>query len=123
MLEYDIPPKDISRAEKLFHSIERNRQGTAVGGWIAGRRCRISDVQGELKMKNCRKNPAKFLITLDYAGVFISADENPKPEKRPRIDSINPESRLVRELTLPGGAEKILKYRCSLLAEYGAVTF
>ena len=118
VLEYDIPAKDISWAEKLFHSVERNRQGTVVGGWIAGRRYRITDVQGELKMKNYRKNPAKFLITLDYAGVFISAEENPKQEKRPRIGSINPESRLVWELTLPAGAEKTLKYRYSLLAEY-----
>ena len=118
VLEYDVPAKDISWAEKLFHSIERNRQGTVVGGWIAGRRYRITDVQGELKMKNYRQNPAKFLITLDYAGVFISAEENPKQETRPRIDSINPESRLVWELTLPAGAEKTLKYRYSLLAEY-----
>ena len=32
--------------------------------------------------------------------------------------TINPESRLVWELTLPAGAEKTLKYRYSLLAEY-----
>ena len=118
VVEYELPTEDFRRAEAVFQSIQRNKEGRIVSGWIAGSRYRVTDVQGELRLKNYRKLPARVLIELDYSGEFVSADCFPKREILDRSGSVNPCERLIWDLTLPAGEEKVLKYRYTLFVNF-----
>ena len=114
VVEYEVAPQSTERAEQFFYSIERNRGGKTVVGWIAGSRYRVTDVQGEIRLKNYRKLPARMLIELDYSGALVSADDKPVETMLDRTGSVNPRARLTWDIKLDAGAEKIIKYRYNL---------
>ena len=118
VVEYEIATQSFQRAEEVFHSIQRNKEGRIVAGYIAGTRYRVTDVQGEVRLKNYRKLPARILIELDYSGEFVSADGGPKREVLDRSGSVNPCERLTWDLTLPAGEEKVLKYRYTIFVNF-----
>ena len=120
VVEYDVPAQETSlkRAEEAFYSIERNRGGKVVAGWIAGSRYRVTEVQGEIRLKNYRKLPARMLVEQDFVGELVSADGEPKKEVLDRTGSVNPSARLAWDLTLAPGEEKVLKYRYSLFVNF-----
>lgn len=111
VVEYEVAPQDTARAEQVFDSVVRNKQGAIVSGTLAGRSYRVTDVQGELRLKNHRQKAARILIKLNYAGTLVAADGNPENAMLGRGISINPLACLTWELELPGNAEKVLKYR------------
>ena len=115
VVEYDVPPQNTDRAEQILENIVRNKKGQVVSGTLAGINYRITDVQGELRMKNHRKSPARILIKLHYSGTLVSADGSPENAVQDRNLSINPPSCLTWEMELPGNAEKILKYRYNVI--------
>ena len=118
VVEYEVAPQSTERAEQFFYSIERNRGGKTVVGWIAGSRYRVTDVQGEIRLKNYRKLPARMLIELDYSGALVSADDKPAETMLDRTGSVNPRARLTWDIKLDAGAEKIIKYRYNLFVSY-----
>ena len=118
VVEYEIATQSFQRAEEVFHSIQRNKEGRIVSGWIAGSRYRVTDIQGEVRLKNYRKLPARILIELDYSGEFVSADGAPKRDVLDRSGSVNPCERLTWDLTLPAGEEKVLKYRYTIFVNF-----
>ena len=95
----------------MFDSVVRNKYGQIISGVLAGRNYRVTDVQGELHLKNHREKAARILIKLNYAGTLVSADGNPENTMVDRGLSINPQTCLTWELELPARAEKVLKYR------------
>lgn len=111
VVEYEAPPQNTARAEKMFDSVVRNKHGQIVSGVLAGRNYRVTDVLGELHLKNHREKAARILIKLNYAGTLVSADGNPENTMVDRGLSINPQTCLTWELELPARAEKVLKYR------------
>jgi len=118
VVEYEVPAQKTDAAEALFYSVERNKAGKIISGWIAGSRYRITDVQGEIRLRNYRENPARLLIELDYSGTLVSAEGEPNSETLDRTSSVNPNSRLIWDLTLPAGGEKVIKYRYNLLVNF-----
>ena len=115
VVEYDVPPQNTDRAEQILENIVRNKKGQVVSGTLAGINYRITDVQGELRMKNHRKSPARILIKLHYSGTLVSADGSPENAVQDRNLSINPPSCLTWEMEIPGNTEKILKYRYNVI--------
>ena len=115
VVEYDVPPQNTDRAEQILENIVRNKKGLVVSGTLAGYNYRITDVQGELRMKNHRKSPTRILIKLHYAGTLVSADGSPENTMQDSNLSINPQSCLTWEMELPGNTEKVLKYRYNVI--------
>jgi hypothetical protein len=115
VVEYDVPPQNTDRAEQILENIVRNKKGQVVSGTLAGLNYRITDVQGELRMKNHRKSPARILIKLHYSGTLVSADGSPENAVQDRNLSINPPSCLTWEMEIPGNTEKTLKYRYNVI--------
>lgn len=120
VVEYDVPAQAVSfkRAEEAFYSVQRNKDGKVVSGWIAGSRYRVTEVQGEIRLKNYRKLPARMLVEQDFVGELVSADGDPKKEILDRTGSVNPSARLAWDLTLAPDEEKVLKYRYSLFVNF-----
>ena len=114
ILEYEVPAQSLERAEKTFTALERNRAGKVIVGWLGPWRYRVTDVQGEIRLKNCRKQTARILIDLDYSGALVSAEEAPKETMLDRSGSVNPRARLTWDIKLGSGEEKILRYRYNL---------
>ncbi|MBQ9336149.1 MAG: hypothetical protein IJS14_02475 [Lentisphaeria bacterium] len=114
IIEYEVQPQSTERAEQVFSSLERNRGGKVTAGWIAGMRYRITDVQGEMRLKNYRKQPARLLIEMDHSGVLVSADDDPKQTMLDRTGSVNPRARLTWDIRLNAGEEKTIKYRYNI---------
>ena len=117
VIEYEVPAQSLERAEQFFSSLERNRAGKVMGGWIAGFRYRVTDVQGEIRLKNYRKQPARMLIELDYSGALVSAEDAPKETMLDRTGSVNPRARLTWDIRLKAGEEKIIKYRYNIFVQ------
>ena len=115
VVEYDVPPQNTDRAEQILENIVRNKKGLVVSGTLAGYNYRITDVQGELRMKNHRKSPTRILIKLHYSGTLVSADGSPENTMQDSNLSINPQSCLTWEMELPGNTEKVLKYRYNVI--------
>ena len=115
VVEYEVPPQNTARAEQLLGNIVRNKKGQVVSGSLAGYHYRVTDVQGELRMKNHRKTPARILIKLHYSGTLVSADDSPENTMQDSNFSINPNACLTWELDLPGNAEKVLQYRYNVI--------
>ena len=114
ILEYEVPAQSLERAEKTFTSLERNRAGKVIVGWLGPWRYRVTDVQGEIRLKNNRKQPARILIELDYSGALVSAEDAPKETMLDRSGSVNPRACLTWDIRLGAGEEKIIKYRYNL---------
>ena len=114
VLEYEVPAQSLERAEQTFTSLERNRAGKVIVGWLGPWRYRVTDVQGEIRLKNYRKQTARILIELDYSGALVSAEDAPKETMLDRTGSVNPCARLTWDIRLGAGEEKVIKYRYNL---------
>lgn len=115
VMEYEVPAANTDRAEQLLERLVRNKEGKFVSGVLAGRTYRVTDVQGELRLKNHRQQPARLLIKLDYAGTLVSADANPENKVQDQTSFINANASLVWNIEIPANAEKVLKYRYNVL--------
>lgn len=115
IVEYETPSLDTSRAESLLEIVVRNKDGRVISGTLAGRSYRVFDVQGELRLKNHRRQAARVLIKLNYAGALISADGKPENTMLDQTSYVNPNACLIWDMELPAGGEKILKYRYNVL--------
>ncbi len=115
IVEYETPSQDTSRAESLLEIVVRNKDGRVISGTLAGRSYRVFDVQGELRLKNHRRQAARVLIKLNYAGALISADGKPENTMLDQTSYVNPNACLIWDMELPAGGEKILKYRYNVL--------
>jgi hypothetical protein len=83
---------------------------------IAGHQYYRATVKGTLTMRNYRSQPTVMLNRARFSGELLSADENPADTlRKDGIFSINPRHELEWKLTLPAGAEKVLKYSYSVL--------
>ncbi len=110
-LEYEVPAKSFKRAEEVFSTMSKNAKGEIISGQIGGRIYRVTDIQGELTLKNYRKNLAHILIEVDFAGTLVEADANPKDTILDRSSSVNPNSRLSWDLVLQPDTEQVIRYR------------
>ena len=73
-------------------------------------------VQGELIVRNHRKEKVKMIVNRTVLGNILSTEGEPK--QRPREDdlrSINPSQDLIWTLNLAPGEEKILRYRYNFI--------
>ncbi len=114
VLEYEVAAQKPELVESLIPESERLQSGKK----FLGKRYRVTDVQGELRLKNDRKTAAKVQIDLDYAGVLVSAEGKPGRTMLDSTGSLNPSSRLCWDLKLGAGEEKVIRYRYCLLAAY-----
>lgn len=111
VLEYEVPAKSLKRAEEVFHYTNKNAKGEIISGQIAGRIYRVTDIQGELTLKNYRNIPARILIEVDFAGTLVEAEENPQETILDRSSSVNPNSRLTWDIVLSPDTEQTIRYR------------
>jgi hypothetical protein len=75
-------------------------------------------VRGTLTLRNYRSQSAVILSRARFSGELLTADENPSDTLRKEgIFSINPRHELEWKFDLPSGAEKVIKYRYSVLVK------
>jgi hypothetical protein len=81
-----------------------------------GRRYDVVTVEGTLKIKNFKSKDIDLTIRKAMLGTVISATDEGKSEKLAQaVSTENPNSRIIWNLTLKAGEEKIITYRYKIL--------
>ena len=117
VVEYEVAAQNMKRAEHFFTSVERDRTGKIVSGLLGGKSYRVSDIQGEIRLKNYRKQMTRLRIELNYSGTLVSAGDAPKETILNQTGAVNPCARLTWDINLGKDEEKTIKYRYNIFIQ------
>jgi hypothetical protein len=108
----------ITRALSIHtESSEVEEEGKRETVWIGGNQYQRTKVSGRLVVRNFRGQEATVIVRCQFSGELLDADESPEKSLRPEgVYSVNPRRQLEWTIKLPAGEEKVLNYRCSVLA-------
>ena len=101
---------------KSLRSVKGGEKNISVkGGYINGYWYRVTDIKGQISVKNFRKTPVKLVIAMEYFGVFVSASGKPAQVPVNHFGSLNPKNKLVWQLTLKPGETRKLDFRYNII--------
>ena len=85
------------------------------GGWINNTFYRVTDIKGQIELKNFRKSPVKVVIEMDYFGEFVSASGKPVKTALNHFGSLNPKNKLTWQMTLKPEETRKLDFRYNII--------
>ena len=116
-----VPKRGVGLFQQIDHgkslrSVKTGEKNLAVkGGYINGYWYRVTDIKGQIRVKNFRKLPVKLVIAMEYFGVFVSAAGKPAQVPVNHFGSLNPKNKLVWQLTLKPGETRKLDFRYNII--------
>ena len=123
--EQEVPSSIKNRGVGLFQRTDYGKSLSSAksddksafvkGGYINGYWYRVTDIRGEIRLKNFRKLPVKLLIGMEYFGIFVSASGKPSQIPVNHFGSLNPKNKLVWSLTLKPGETRKLEFRYNII--------
>lgn len=85
------------------------------GGWINNIYYRVTDIKGQIELKNFRKSPVKVVIEMAYFGEFVSASGKPVKTALNHFGSLNPKNKLTWQMTLKPEETRKLDFRYNII--------
>lgn len=125
-IEQDAPSTIKNRGTGLFQRFDRggsvksksvlaSASGPVKGGYLNGIWYRVTDVKGQIQLKNFRKSPVKTRVEMDYFGEFVSASGKPVKHSLNHFGSLNPKNQLIWDITLKPGETRKLDFRYNII--------